>query len=78
MKKFTFLFLTLILTFEIDVLISQNYREALYVDDFESYTAGAHIAQSIPPHWTTWNDAPGGVEDGVFQQSRLQAVHCQP
>ena len=45
---------------------AQNNREVVYADDFESYTAGAHIAQSIPDFWTTWSNAPGGVEDGVF------------
>ncbi len=66
MRKFTFMMLAMALSFLGLVANAQNNRAVVYADDFESYTAGAHIAQSIPDYWTTWSNAPGGAEDGVF------------
>ncbi len=34
--------------------------------DFTGCTAGAKVAQTLGMPWTTWSDAPGGAEDGVF------------
>ena len=34
--------------------------------DFSDGTAGAKIAQTYGEPWTTWSEAPGGAEDGVF------------
>lgn len=34
--------------------------------DFNDGTAGAKIAQTYGNPWTTWSNAPGGSEDGVF------------
>jgi len=38
----------------------------LYVDDFESYTAGEYIAVVNPTWWTTWSNLPGSGEDGLI------------
>ena len=34
--------------------------------DFNDCTAGDKIAQTLGEPWTTWSEAPGGSEDGVF------------
>lgn len=36
--------------------------------DFNDGTAGAYIAQTYGEPWTTWGEAPGGAEDGVFAE----------
>ena len=52
---------------------AQSSRAVVYADDFESYTAGDHIAQSIPEFWTTWSNAPGGPEDGVISAEQASS-----
>ena len=37
--------------------------------DFEDGVAGAKIAQTYGDPWTTWSNAPGGSEDGVFGEA---------
>lgn len=37
--------------------------------DFNDGTAGAKIAQTYGDPWTTWSNAPGGAEDGVFDMA---------
>ena len=37
--------------------------------DFNDGTAGAKIAQTYGMPWTTWTNAPGGSEDGVFGEA---------
>ena len=34
--------------------------------DFDDCPEGAKIAQTLGEPWTTWSNAPGGAEDGVF------------
>ncbi|MBP5206775.1 MAG: hypothetical protein J6Z44_08305, partial [Bacteroidales bacterium] len=46
-------------------------QTVVFSDNFDSYTAGSHLAQSNSA-WTTWSNAPGGAEDGVI--STAQAV----
>ena len=36
--------------------------------DFNDGVAGAKIAQTYGEPWTTWSNAPGGAEDGVFAE----------
>ena len=36
--------------------------------DFTGCPAGAKIAQTLGEPWTTWSQAPGGAEDGVFNE----------
>ena len=36
--------------------------------DFNDGVAGAKIAQTYGDPWTTWSNAPGGAEDGVFAE----------
>ena len=36
--------------------------------DFNDGTAGAKIAETYGMPWTTWTNAPGGSEDGVFAE----------
>ncbi len=45
--------------------------QVILSDDFESYTAGSHMAQSDTVNWTTWSNAPGSAEDGYI--SNVQA-----
>ena len=37
--------------------------------DFNDCPAGAKIAQTLGEPWTTWSVAPGGAEDGVFNEA---------
>ena len=37
--------------------------------DFNDGVAGAKIAQTYGDPWTTWSNAPGGAEDGVFDEA---------
>ena len=37
--------------------------------DFNDCPAGAKIAQTLGDPWTTWSNAPGGSEDGVFGEA---------
>ena len=43
--------------------------------DFEDGVAGAKIAQTYGEPWTTWGNAPGGAEDGVFAEQGSMAAH---
>lgn len=66
------MFVTL-LSFATANVYAQGSREVVYADNFDSYTAGAHIAQTIPSNWTTWSNAPGGAEDGVFSADQASS-----
>ncbi len=37
--------------------------------DFDDCPAGAKIAQTLGDPWSTWSNAPGGSEDGVFAEA---------
>lgn len=37
--------------------------------DFNDCPEGAKIAQTLGEPWTTWSNAPGGAEDGVFGEA---------
>lgn len=41
----------------------------LFTYDFNNCTAGNKIAQTLGEPWTTWNNFPGGSEDGVFGEA---------
>ena len=43
--------------------------------DFEDGVAGDKIAQTYGNPWTTWSNAPGGAEDGVFAEQGTMAAH---
>ena len=43
--------------------------------DFNDGVAGAKIAQTYGDPWTTWSNAPGGAEDGVFAEQNSMAAH---
>ncbi|HQO51001.1 MAG TPA: hypothetical protein PK939_11265, partial [Bacteroidales bacterium] len=73
MKKFTLLMFVTLLSFATANVYAQGSREVVYADNFDSYTAGAHIAQTIPSNWTTWSNAPGGAEDGVFSADQASS-----
>ena len=44
------------------------FAQSLYFD-FNDCPAGAKIAQTLGDPWTTWSNAPGGSEDGVFAEA---------
>ena len=44
------------------------FAQSMYFD-FEGQTAGNKIAQTLGDPWTTWSNAPGGAEDGVFDEA---------
>jgi len=47
---------------------SNAFAQTMYFD-FEGQTAGNKIAQTLGAPWTTWSNAPGGSEDGVFGEA---------
>ena len=44
------------------------FAQSMYFD-FEGQTAGEKIAATLGDPWTTWSNAPGGAEDGVFGEA---------
>lgn len=51
---------------DFDVLLSWDeplYKQSLYEDDFEYYSAGDFLAVENPTWWTTWSNQPGSAED---------------
>ena len=48
-------------------------QTVVFSDNFDSYTAGAHLAQSNAA-WTTWSHAPGGPEDGVITTAQANSA----
>ncbi len=49
-------------------LAGSTFAQSMYFD-FEGQTAGNKIAQTLGEPWTTWSNAPGGAEDGVFGEA---------
>ena len=45
----------------------------VFSDNFDSYTAGSHLAQSSSA-WTTWSNDPGGSEDGVITTAQAASA----
>ena len=43
--------------------------------DFNDCPAGAKIAQTLGEPWTTWSEAPGSAEDGVFAEQGSMACY---
>ena len=62
MKKLSLLFAM------IAFLAGSALAQSMYFD-FEGQTAGNKIAQTLGEPWTTWSNAPGGAEDGVFGEA---------
>lgn len=48
-------------------------QTVVFSDNFDSYTAGSHLAQSSSA-WTTWSNAPGGSEDGVITTAQAASA----
>jgi Secretion system C-terminal sorting domain len=48
-------------------------QTVLYNDDFESYTAGALIAETDTINWSTWSNDPGGTEDAPISTAHAQS-----
>ena len=44
-------------------------QTVVFSDNFDSYTAGSHLAQSNSA-WTTWSNGPGTAEDGVISSTQ--------
>ena len=63
MKKITLSIFTMLAFVLATFSLQAQNRETIYQDGFESYAAGAYIAQSNPTWWTTWGNAPGTTED---------------
>ena len=49
-------------------------QTVVFSDNFDSYTAGSHLAQ-VNSAWTTWTNAPGGSDDGVISNAQ---AYSQP
>ncbi|MCD4664864.1 MAG: hypothetical protein K8R68_06290, partial [Bacteroidales bacterium] len=48
------------------MVISATFSQALYEDDFESYSVGDYIAVENPEWFTTWSGTTGGGEDALI------------
>ena len=48
-------------------------QTVVFSDNFDSYTAGSHLAQ-VSSAWTTWNNAPGSSEDGVISTAQAASA----
>ena len=48
-------------------------QTVVFSDNFDTYTAGSHLAQSNSA-WTTWSNAPGGSEDGVISSAQAASA----
>ena len=48
-------------------------QTVVFSDNFDSYTAGSHLAQSNSA-WTTWSSAPGSSEDGVISSTQAASA----
>ena len=62
MKKLSLLFAMIVF------VCANAFAQSLYFD-FNDCPAGAKIAQTLGEPWTTWSNAPGGSEDGVFGEA---------
>ena len=62
MKKLSLLFAMIAL------FAGSTFAQSMYYD-FNDCPAGAKIAQTLGNPWTTWSNAPGGAEDGVFGEA---------
>ena len=62
MKRLTLLFAM------IAFVCTNAFAQSMYFD-FNDCPAGAKIAQTLGDPWTTWSNAPGGSEDGVFGEA---------
>ena len=52
----------------IALFAGSTFAQSMYYD-FNDCPAGAKIAQTLGNPWTTWSNAPGGAEDGVFGEA---------
>lgn len=48
-------------------------QTVVFSDNFDSYTAGSHLAQSNSA-WTTWNNSPGSAEDGIISNAQAASA----
>jgi hypothetical protein len=48
-------------------------QTVVFSDNFDSYTAGSHLAQSNSA-WTTWSNGPGTAEDGVISSAQAASA----
>lgn len=62
MKKLSLLFAMIVF------VCANAFAQSMYFD-FNDCPAGAKIAQTLGEPWTTWSNAPGGAEDGVFGEA---------
>ena len=45
------------------LLLSVSSFSQIFLDNFDSYTAGMKLCPQSGGQWTTWSNAPGGAED---------------
>ena len=61
---------TLLSMFAAVMLFCSNaFAQSSLFFNFEGQTAGDKIAATLGAPWTTWSNAPGGAEDGVFGEA---------
>ena len=48
-------------------------QTVVFSDNFDSYTAGSHLAQTNSA-WTTWSNGPGTAEDGVISSAQAASA----
>ena len=53
--------------------LSLQAQTVVFSDNFDTYTAGAYLAQSNSA-WTTWDNAPGTSQDGVISSAQAASA----
>src|SRR5690606_38036075 len=46
----------------------------IYQENFDTYTAGAYVAQTAGDPWTTWSNAPGTAEDVMISDEQANSA----
>lgn len=73
MKKITLSIFTMMAFVLATFSLQAQTREVLYQDDFESYSVGDYVAQTIPAWWTTWSNTPATAEDAKISNDHASS-----
>ncbi|MBR4136620.1 MAG: T9SS type A sorting domain-containing protein [Bacteroidales bacterium] len=65
--------LYLLMVLFVAAAFSLSAQTVVFSDNFDSYTAGAYLAQSNSA-WTTWDNAPGTSQDGVISSAQAASA----
>jgi len=55
------------------IMFALQSQNIIFQTGFDDAPLGAPVAQSYSDWWTTWNDTPGGADDGVISDEQAQS-----